>query len=106
MESVEVQQRIHNDYKSMLLEFLKTDPKFKEQFKELLNKQDNSDKDIQIFIGLPIKEIDNSERGYTINTTKRISEYSGIPIQSISVSKNLLKSLYKQLIELDKRGEL
>lgn len=88
--------------KGAILEAIKTDPQFKEQFLEELNKKDDSDKDIVIDIGLPVMEVDDNKMRYIIATGKRVNEYSQTSIQSMTVSKRLLKDLYLQLKEIFK----
>jgi hypothetical protein len=95
-----------NGVKWEVLQGLKTDPKFKEQFLEELNKKDDSDKGLFIDIGLPAKEVEDNKMRYTIGITKRTSSFGGISNGSLSVSRGLLRSLYNQLKELDEKGEL
>lgn len=82
-----------------IMNALDTNPEFREKFKELLNKKDDSDKGIFVQMGWPAKEIDDNKMGYIIETAKKRNEFSFTTIQSMSLSKNLLKSLYKQLGE-------
>lgn len=89
--------------KFAIMDAMKYDPNFKEQFIELLNKKDDSDKDIEIDIGLPPVEVDDNKMRYIIHTSKKRTEFSSIPVGSISLSRNLLEDLYKQLGEVLKK---
>jgi hypothetical protein len=95
-----------NSVKWEVLEGLKNDPKFKEQFLEELNKKDDSDKGLFMDIGLPAKEVEDNKMSYTIVVGKRRNEYSFTTVGSIPMSRGLLRSLYIQLKQLDEKGEL
>jgi hypothetical protein len=85
-----------------LLEVLK-DPKFKEQFKDLLNKKDDPD-EIHILFRVRGETQKNEDRigDYIITTVKRRNEWSSIPIGELPLNEKLLKDLYEQLKELYK----
>jgi hypothetical protein len=97
-----------NGVKWEVLQGLKTDPKFKEQFLEELNKKDDIDKDVLVGISYRIVENpnENDMSYYNIYTSKRKTDLISEPIQTLRLSKRLLRSLYIQLKQLDEKGEL
>ena len=98
----ELNANMDRQIRRAVLEGLENHLKFREQFIELLNKKDDNDKDIIIDIGLPPVIVDDNKMRYIIATGKRRNEYSQTPIQSMTVSKRLLKDLYLQLKEIFK----
>ena len=95
-----------NASRMAVLDGLKTDPIFKKQFIELLNKKNDSDKDIFVDILQPAKEVDDDKMKYTIVTGKKKSEFSFTSLGELSISRRLLRSLYELLTKMDKEGTL
>lgn len=96
----------YNDYKNKILLALESDPNFKEKFVNLLNKKDDSDKDIDIHIGLPPISVEDNKIAYTIATGKRRNEYSFTSLQSLSLSRRLIKELHQQLGDVIKKENI
>ena len=92
--------------KYAIIDALENNSQFREQFIELLNKKDDSDKDIFVDILQPAKEVDDDKMKYTIVTGKKKSEFSFTSLGELSISRRLLRSLYELLTKMDKEGTL
>jgi hypothetical protein len=106
MDMKELHEKAIKDYGNLILEIVKTDPKFKEQFLQELNKKNDPD-EIHILMR-PVNGHENEDRigDYIITTVKRTSKVSSIPKGELYLNEKLLKDLFQQLKELNKEGDL
>lgn len=99
-------EQMDNAVKGAILKAMEDDPDFRQKMAQLITKKDDTDKDIEVDIGLPVTKVADNEMKYFIATGKRVNQWSRTPIQSISLSKNLLINLYTQLDKLVREGYL
>ena len=84
--------------KGAILDGMKNDPVFKRRMIELINKRDEADE-----VHVLTKPNTNE---YIITSVKRKNEWSVHPIGELMLNGKLLKELYEQLIDMDKKGNL